>query len=480
MYAEDVRCSARLEPDLSKVLVLGHAPLPWEDLRKSYGPGTRTWQFARPLMEDGHDVTVLASRIPFVYPDEEQGIEVTSEEGCEIHRLAQPEFEIGGYTDRLVQDLDPDCVVGATAYPSYVAVTYAGARPMWADIFGSLLAEAQAKAGVYHDDNFLNHFLAMNNHVLLMADRFSTVSTRQSWELVGQLGANARLSCDTLGYDFACSIPCGITDRVFPAPLYPDGLGPSDFIVLWSGGYNTWTDVATLYDGLCLAMSASPNIHFVSTGGDIAGHDEKTYESFVKMVAHGEHRDRFHLLGWVKRSEALAYYGTASVGINIDAVHYEVAFGSRNRILEWALAGLPSVSTDLCELTSELSSAGLLFTIPVAEPTALAQRLLELECDRAALASVAGRLKEHVLAEYSFEATTRPLRDWVACPSHAPDFEKRLELRMKAMEAARKMYIPAITPESSMREKLSYYLKNEGPVTAVKRAAGHLGRRVKG
>lgn len=467
-----------MEPVLSKVLILGHAPLPWEDLTKSYGPGTRTWQFARPLIGDGHEVKVLASRVPFVYSEEDERTDVKTEHGCEVHRVTQVEFEVGGYTDRLMTEFDPDCVVGATAYPSYVAATYSGERPLWADVFGSLLAEAQAKAAVYHDDNFIGHFLRMLNHIMLMADRFSTVSDRQAWELVGHLGANARLTTDTFGYDFACSIPCGVAERVFPEPEWPGGLGPDDFIVLWSGGFNTWTDVETLFAGLELAMERAGNIHFVSTGAEIAGHDEKTYERFEEMVAGSRFADRFHLMGWVKRSEALSYYGAASVGINLDAAHYEVAFGSRNRILEWALAGLPSVSTDLCELTGEMASAGLLFTVPVADPPGLARRLVELERDRELLRSVAAKLKPFVLEQYSFEKTTVALREWVARPTHAPDFDFRRLHKLEALRIAREIFTPEITPDSSAMEKLSFYLKNEGPATAAKRAASSLKRKL--
>jgi len=463
---------------LSKILVLGHAPLPWEDLAKSYGPGTRTWQFALPLLQDGHDVTVLASRIPFVYPENIEPVEKCEEQGCTVYRVTQPEFEVGGITDRLMTDLDPDCVVAATAYPSYVGATYAGERPLWADVFGSYLAEAQAKAAVYSDDSFIDHFQRVNNHIISMADRFSTVSERQACELVGQLGVNGRLNSGTLGYDFARSIPCGVVDREFPSPAYPDErLGPLDFIVLWSGGFNTWTDVRTLFEGLEFAMSERENIHFVSTGAEIEGHNDRTYRDFERMVASSRFRERFHLLGWVKRSEALSFYGTASVGINIDAMHYEVMFGSRNRILEWALAGLPAVSTDLCELTSELFSEGLLFAVPVADPPALAGRLLELERSRDKLIGVSRRLKSHVLERYSFERTTVPLREWVRRPTRAPDFADRVGLRNEALVAARRVFTPPITPDSPIREKLVFYLKNEGVASTLRRSAGLLGRR---
>jgi glycosyltransferase involved in cell wall biosynthesis len=461
---------------LSKILILGHAPLPWEDLTKSYGPGTRTWQFALPLIEDGHDVTILASRIPFVYPEDSEPFERSEEQGCLVCRADQPVFEIGGVTDELMTDIDPDCVIGATAYPSYVAAIYAGRRPLWADIFGSYLAEAQVKAGVYDDDSFIQHFLHVNNHILVMADMFSAVSARQSYELVGQLGMAGRLTSSTLGYDFAHAIPCGVTARDMGEPAYPyEGAGPADFIVLWSGGFNTWTDVHTLFDGLELAMDASPRVHFVSTGAEIEGHDDRTYAEFEEMVAASRHSGRFHLKGWVKRSEALSYYGTASVGINIDAVHYEVTFGSRNRILEWALGGLPAVSTDLCELTGELAGQGLLFTIPVAEPRALADRLLELEADRSKLEAVSERLRQHVLDTYSFRETTGPLREWAADPSNAPDFGDRVDRRLEALRLARKAFTPEITPDSPASKKFSFYLKNEGLASTIKRAAGKIG-----
>jgi len=123
-------------------------------------------------------------------------------------------------------------------------LNYAGERPVWADVFGSLLAEAQAKAAVYDNDYLLDHFARMNRSIILKADRFSTVSGPQKNELIGQLGVFSRLKVSTFGYDFVRSIPCGVQDREFPPPADPfTGRENGDFIVLWSGGFNTWTDV---------------------------------------------------------------------------------------------------------------------------------------------------------------------------------------------------------------------------------------------
>ena len=54
-------------------------------------------------------------------------------------------------------------------------------------------------------------------------------------------------------------------------------LVPEDaFVVLWSGGYNVWSDIETLLQGLEKAMDEQPSIHFLSTGGAISGHDDAT------------------------------------------------------------------------------------------------------------------------------------------------------------------------------------------------------------
>lgn len=464
---------------MSRVVVVGHAPLPHENLSKSYGPGTRTWQFAKPLVADGHEVTVVASRIPFVYPDHTEPVTRDEEHGCTVYRVDQVQFETGGITHEVLEEVDPDCVVGATAYPSYVAAIYSGVRPLWADIFGSILAEAQAKAAVYRDNAFIDHFFRINQAVIELADRFSAVSERQKYELIGQIGLVGRLNAETFGYDFACSIPCGVQPIEFRTGVDPtDGkASPGDFIVLWSGGFNTWTDTDTLFKGMEMAMSRSPRVRFVSTGGNIEGHDDMTYPRFEAAVERSSFRDRFHLKGWIKKSEAMSYYGSASVGINIDSEHYEVTFGSRNRILEWALAGLPAVSTDLCELTGELAAEGLLFTIPVGDPGALAERVLDLEAHRERLVGIGGQLERFVLERYSFEKTTLPLREWVRNPVHAPDLEKRRKQRLDAREAACRAFLPRITPDSPSWAKIKFYLRNEGLMSTLKRSGVYLGRR---
>ena len=462
-----------------KVLVVGHAPLPWEDLQKSYGPGTRTWQFAGPLVADGHEVTVLAARIPHVYPDDMEPLTRSEEKGCVIYRADQVEFETGLSKYDVLRESDPDCIVGATAYPSYVASHIVGERPFWVDIFGSLLSEGQAKAAVYGDNAYLEHFQRMNSAIIGTGDKFSTVSRRQCYEVVGQLGCQGRLGAETIGYEFVVSIPCGVQAVDFPPRRDPTGgaADADDFIVLWSGGFNTWTDIDTLFQGMEMAMAGSRRVRFVSTGGSIEGHDERTYPRFEEMVKSSSYRNRFHLLGWVKRREAMSYYRAASVGVNIDAMHYEVTFGSRNRILEWGLAGLPAISSDLCEVTEEMSKDRVLFTIPVGDPAALSEMVLELECEREGLAAVGEKLPAYVMGKYSFEKTSEPLRKWVRDPQHSPDYQLVSAGRSELFDATLRGLQPPITADSSVAAKLAYYLKSEGVSSTARRVVPFIKRR---
>jgi len=449
---------------LTRVLVVGHVPLPFENLKKSFAPGARTWQLARPLVEDGHDVAIAGIRIPFVYSDDLPAMLELEERGCRIYSMTMEEAERCEPIREIVREFKPDCIVGSCAYPSYIAAAVWIELPFWADVYGCQLAEAQLKAATYEDDAYLEHFYRIDYAVVTRADRFSTVGVRQKYELIGELAFAGRLSSSTTSYDFVSDIPSAYADTNIKqeGALALKERTRGDFLVLWSGGYNTWTDVRTLFAGLSYAMERDPGIKFVSTGGSIDGHDEVTYPLFESMVKDSPHRDRFLLEGWIDRETARSYYSACDVGINIDAETYEVMFGSRTRIVDWAVAGLPALSTDLCELTAELSAKDLLFTFPPGDPEALGRSLLELASARDSLRETGRRLQEYVLERFSREATTRPLREWVAEPSHSPDWEDRKELLRPPP--------PPITPDSSAVAKLRFYLKNEGLASTARRA----------
>lgn len=407
-----------------KILICGLCPLPFENVRKSYGPGVRTWQLARPLAEQGHEVEIVARRIPFTYPPETDDVLEFEADGIAVTTVewARAE-ELDVHRSRL-HALDPDAVVGATIYGSYDACRLGTDLPIWVDQFGHVMAEAQAKASIADDNRHLAPFWEKERTVLLRGDVFSSVSNPQRFATIGELGAVGRLTKETTGYEFVWTIPCGLD----PAPIrrrrtaFRGERVPEDaFVVLWSGSYNVWVDADTLFAGLELAMQRDPRIHFVSTGGAVDGHDESTYRRFRTLVDGSKHRDRYVLLGWIPKEEVYSCYFEADIGINIDRYMYEGLLGSKNRILDWMRAGLPALAAEHAELTTLLGKEGIGFTFDLGEPESLAAELLELAANPRRVNAAGRRAKEYGEQNLTFEATTQPLLEWARSPRRAPD-----------------------------------------------------------
>ncbi|OGL47171.1 MAG: hypothetical protein A2161_14265 [Candidatus Schekmanbacteria bacterium RBG_13_48_7] len=201
-----------------------------------------------------------------------------------------------------------------------------------------------------------------------------------------------------------------------------------DFVVLWSGGYNTWTDVDSLYNGLVMAMEENPRIKFVSIGGAIDGHDTMTYERFKNLVEASPYNKNFILLGWVPHEEVHNYYLEANTGLILDAPMYEGLLGCKTRVLEWVRAGLPSMATELCELTTILNKKDLGYTFPIGSPAAIKKLLIYLAEHPKELAETGLRAKKYGFDNFVFEKTTQPLREWTQNPTIAPDSQRKIQL----------------------------------------------------
>jgi glycosyltransferase involved in cell wall biosynthesis len=415
---------------MSRVLVVGFCPLPYENERRLYGPGIRTWQFARPLLDAGHEVCLVTSRIPGAYAAPRAPS--VHRDGRLVHHAVEPDtLHHSPFLQRVHDAFRPDCVVGATGGGSAVAVALRTPAPVWADTFGDIMSEAQAKAYVYGDDTYVVDFWSVLRPVLDRADVFSSVSERQAYALVGALGTRGRLNRLSLGYRFVHTIPCGADE----APL-PEGqqvgrspvVAGDDFVVLWSGSYNTWTDVDLLFAGLEAAMARNPRIRFVSTGGQVDGHDERTYPRFLCLIAASRFRERFSMRGWLPTQEVPRVYAEASVGIHLDRPIYERELGSENRVLSWMRAGLPVLCSNVSELSAVIEQEELGFTFPANDAAGLAEAVLALAAKPERCRERAARAQAYVVEHWSYARTTRALQDWVAAPAPAPDRGQRVPL----------------------------------------------------
>lgn len=140
---------------MSRVVVFGLGPMRWEQSTRLFALGLRTWHFARALARAGHDVLLVSIR-GHAYegwpPEKETYVQ---REGVRVWSVSEHVCHERPHLVRSrVLRFEPDCVVGVNRDPAAVAVNFAGELPLWADINGDPMAEAQAKAhALAHDDD---------------------------------------------------------------------------------------------------------------------------------------------------------------------------------------------------------------------------------------------------------------------------------------------------------------------------------------
>jgi glycosyltransferase involved in cell wall biosynthesis len=455
---------------MTRVLVFGYAPLPFEPYRLS-GPNLRTWHFVSVLRAAGHQVCLICDRMAGVYPEDLPMVITTEEENFIYHCLHSVLWHDPNAVQPLVKAFAPECAIGVTTSTASIAAANIGDLPLWCDLYGSIMAEAQLKALLYADDRYLAHFWNYERQALERADKFSAVSERQQWSVVGELGIWGRLNQWTSGYQFVTTIPIASEDSPFTATgHFMRGVRvPEDaFLILYSGGYNTWTDVDTLFAALERVMQANPKAHFVSTGGVIYGHDDFTYRRFERLIAESAQRERYHLCGWIDSQALINLYLESDVAVNSDRFAYETMLGSRTRILDWLRAGLPCVSSDLTELAQSVAAYGAGFTYPPGDAEALAACLLACaEPERnAQMRQQARRL---LTERYTYQATSAELLAWAAAPRRAPDVGRPT---IKLVRPYRTVWIELEEMLHTRQLNLSLAIRLWPPIAALLRRLG--------
>jgi glycosyltransferase involved in cell wall biosynthesis len=452
---------------MSRITIFGMSPLPFENERKAYGTGIRTWQFLLSLLENNHDVCLISYAVPSAFDDDFVSIvnkkNVYKDRQFLNHILCEKDFIDMELTSNLIVDFNPDVIVGTTFYPSDVAaqaIFFLKDKikvPFWADLFGHVMAEAQARAFIDNSDSCLFHYWNREYNIIRNADMFSAVSGRQAYATIGELGAAGRLNKWTAGYEFTNVIPIGIPQEDFMHNKQvfrgKGQIKDEDFVVLWTGGFNTWTDVDTLFKGLIEAMGQNKNIKFVSTGGEIPEQDMITYPHFVELINNSNFKDRFLLMGWINGKDVPNYYFEADIGINIDKDIYEVKLGSKSRILDWMRAGLPVISSNVCELTDIMEKEKLGYTFKPHDPKDLAGKLLELSMKKDELTATAAKAREYALKNFSFAKTTEKFIEWVSNPSFAPDKNKEKNIFFEKEEALKNCNMIIKNQEKMIEEK---------------------------
>ena len=413
------------------VLVLGVGPLPPENPPRLHAPGLRTWAFAQFLADRDFRVVIASvgfasgAATPAPVTNGERPASIALPHDITAYQLPY-DIEVAAEQLRLIDaEHCPRCVVSTTDYMNLVAVKAALPIPLWLDFNGQPMSERQLLGDVYASDAGLAGQWEFVVPSLLAGDHFSACSDRQRYMLLGELGAVGRLNRLTTATSLVdVLVPYHLTYTTFEHTrnvLRGICVRADDFVLLWSGGYNTWTDVDTLFHGLELAMAKNAKILFVSTGGAIPGHDDRTFERFRQMVEGSPNRGRYRLCGWVPSEDMPNYYLESNAAINIDRWSIEALVGHRNRILDWIMAGLPVLTTPLCELAKDLADRRLVTPFHAGDPHDLGRQLVHVVEHTAEAMGRAAQAREYVRLMLSADITLAPLAEWVAHPQAAPD-----------------------------------------------------------
>ncbi len=353
---------------MKRVLLLGLCPLPTENDTCTLAPGKRTWQFVKPLLEEGHRVCLVCSRHLAAYRNTDTEPVNAEEHGNLIYYSVHQEvFQNIDWLQRIHDNFDPDCIVGATVFPSYMAACLNTERPLWADLFGHIMAEAQTKSQVFRDNYYISQLWKQEVTILDRADILSVVSNPQSHATIGELGTRFRLNRATTGYQFVRVVPCSINDS--PSGLNELSGTGSEGSVWFQGRIHHSLEWRVQHVDRCehpvyaleTIFREFPHVYFVSTGGEIASHDELTYRQFLNRIESSSFRDRYVMRGWIPFNEVPSCVRESNVGINIDLFSYEGMLGSRNRLLDWMQMKLPIITSELCEL-SQIIQKGIPWT----------------------------------------------------------------------------------------------------------------------
>lgn len=412
---------------MSRVLLAGIGPLPSEGRKQLFAPGLRVWIFARTLVLAGHEVRLALG----AFAGQEGPLSIYDVEKDASGEAVARRLAAGGEESGLPQaiaraaaDFRAQCLVATTDAMAEAAVCCGANLPLWVDFYGSPMAERQQQAAMHGNDGGLAAAWRTILGPLLGADHFSACSEPQRLALIGELGACGRLNRLTAGHDLADVIPPAALLSPLRAeePFLRASIVPQEaFVVLWSGGFNTWTDIETLHSGLIQAMRRDGRIHFVSTGGAIPGHCEMVYPQFQHLVETGPLRDRFHLLGWIDLDKVRQAWAEADLAVNVDAFSYEGLLGTRTRLLDWMEAQLPFATTPLCELSRMLIRRSLAREFHFQDPGSLATAIVEASAGEEATREMARRAHAFLQAEWTHAKLLAPLLEWVQNPAFAPD-----------------------------------------------------------
>ena len=337
---------------MKRILIIGNSPLPNDDVKKRPSEGLRTWQFVKSLMGgvgEKYNVRLVTIALDDCYEEEDlqeakgeiaresadgglsgsttqNQISMAAAERANLtkeellrkdvkhsdhfiqHQISSIDPALGKVLQAVVDEFQPDVVVGVNLEPAYLASRLKFDGVFWADLNGWTMAKAQIDSYKTESDRKLGNYLRLEETVLKRADYVSVVSEAQKYAVLGELAMMKRLGLETFDREFVMTIENGLetfeSDRIEKivktvrrAPtldnawsagafeqVEEDGLRyfrgeesfsgacvpPNAFVVLWLGSYSAWVDEETLFKGVEAAMEAGSGSGVGVRGASVA------------------------------------------------------------------------------------------------------------------------------------------------------------------------------------------------------------------
>src|SRR5260221_7193345 len=98
---------------MTKVLMFGFGPLPFERLRLT-GPSLRTWHLLQSVLDAGHEVCLVSNRTHGIYPTDLQEISSKSMGTWVHHSVSNSQWFNPSAIHKLVEIAACDCAIGVT------------------------------------------------------------------------------------------------------------------------------------------------------------------------------------------------------------------------------------------------------------------------------------------------------------------------------------------------------------------------------
>lgn len=425
---------------MSRVLLIGVGGLPHLPLEHVDFPRLRLWQFTRALLQAGHTLSLVCGLSPESWnawhrehPSPSRWTRLPFEgTPLDVCYLPLEQLSRADLPARWVDETQPSVAVSAGPFaPTRAAARLPRPLPVFIDLPGDMMAEAQLRARASHQTAHVLHAREVLGAALLRGDAFSVISQRQQHALWGQLGVLGRLGPSQLEPPPVWVTPVGVEplwDRW--APSRARVMPPR---VIWPAALNTWSDGETLFQVGAQLLSRHTSAELVLTGGPIAGHEEHAWKRLQQAVRGSPHAHRWRLTGWLPAQQAAEEVRAATVGLSLDVLGLEPLLGSRTRLLYGLALELPWVLTPGSELAETLVEAGWATACSVGDVEGITEALLD------ALQSPARSedSRRALLARFSGGRTTEGLLHFVASPTCYPagvEVEAGLQARLAALE----------------------------------------------